>query len=56
VEPADFLLTLASLDVFPFIVLSPIVYLTDMNDKRIAKLIDKRKKEVFRLLWNDIKI
>jgi TetR/AcrR family transcriptional regulator len=55
VEPADFVLTLASLDVFPFIVLSPLAYLTDMNDKRIAELIDKRKKEVFRLLWNDIK-
>ena len=55
VEPADFVLTLASLDIFPFIVLSPLAFITDMNDNRIAQLIDQRKKEVFRLLWNDIK-
>jgi len=56
VEPIEFVLNIASLDIFPFIVLPPIASVVNLSDSRMDALVEKRKKEIFRLLWNDIKI
>lgn len=55
VDTADFILNLLSLDLFPFVALPVIRKITPMDDAEMANAIKRRKKEVFRLLWNDIK-
>ena len=56
IEPTDFALNLASLDIFPFIVLPPIASGMNLSDSQMDVLIERRKEEIFRLLWDDIKI
>lgn len=55
VDPIDFVLNLFSLDVFFFMALPFIKLFSNMNDHEIQILMEQRKKEVFRILWNDIK-
>lgn len=56
VDTADFILNLFSLDLFLFIAIPVIREIAPMDDRKLAEAIEHRKKEVFRLLWNDIKI
>lgn len=56
VNTTEFILNLFSLDLFMFIGLSVIQQIEPMDDVKLAYAIKRRKKEVFRLLWNDIKM
>ncbi len=56
VDTTEFILDLFSLDRFLFIGLPVIRGIAPMDDAELASAIERRKKEVFRLLWNDIKI
>lgn len=56
VDPTEFVMNLFSLDLFMFIALPIIREIVSMDDEELAGVIEQRKKEVFRLLWNDIKI
>lgn len=56
VDITEFSLDLFSLDLFLFIGLPVIREIAPMDDAELASTIERRKKEVFRLLWNDIKI
>lgn len=51
----NFIMNIMSLDLFFFISLPVISPIFNMTDAQIETLIEERKKEVFRLLWNDIK-
>lgn len=55
VDPTEFVVNLFSLDLFMFIALPIIREIVPMDDEEFALVIQQRKKEVFRLLWNDIK-
>lgn len=55
VETTEFILNLFSLDLFPFVALPVIRKIAPIDDAEIESAIERRKKEVFRLLWNDIK-
>jgi TetR/AcrR family transcriptional regulator len=55
VDSTDFILNLFSLDLFLFIAMPVIREIAPMDDMELANAIKSRKKEVFRLLWNDIK-
>lgn len=54
-DPTEFILNLFSLDLFLFIALPLMREIVPMNDVEFQKAIARREKEVFRLLWNDIK-
>ncbi len=56
VDTTDFILNLFSLNLFLFIAMPVIREIAPMDDIELANAIEHRKKEVFRLLWNDIKI
>jgi len=56
VDPTEFVMNLFSLDLFMFIALPIIREIVSMDDEELTGVIEQRKKEVFRLLWNDIKI
>lgn len=56
VDSTEFILNLFSLDLFMFVALPVIRELAPVDDAGLADAIERRKKEVFRLLWNDIKI
>lgn len=56
VDTTEFILNLFSLDLFMFIGLPVIREIAPMNDAELASVIERRKHEVFRLLWNDIQI
>ncbi len=56
VDKTEFILNLFSLDLFMFLALPAIKGICPMNDLEVEEMIDRRKKEVFRLLWNDIKL
>lgn len=54
VKPLDFIINLASLDIFVMALLPVLAPVTALDSKQLQTLIQNRKKEVFRLLWNDI--
>lgn len=54
IEPADFVLSLVSLDIFPCLVIPLISSVADLSQEQIEELIRRRKQEAFRLLWNDL--
>jgi len=56
VDTREFILNLFSLDLFMFLALPVIQDMTPMDDEQLAAAMERRKKEVFRLLWNDIGI
>jgi hypothetical protein len=56
IKTTDFILNLFSLDLFLFLALPVIREITPMEDTDMEDAIEHRKQEVFRLLWNDIKI
>jgi len=56
VDTKEFILNLFCLDLFPFVALPVIQDITAQNDDQMAAALQRRKKEVFRLLWNDIRI
>lgn len=56
VQPSDFVLNLFSLDLFFFIAFPFIELFSNMKDSEMQILMEQRKKEVFRILWNDIKL
>ncbi len=51
----DFALSLASLDIFPFFVMPLFSSVGRLNESQVEELLERRKQEVFRVLWNDIK-
>lgn len=51
----DFILNLYSLNAFFFIALPFIRLCESTDEKDLQELFENRKKEIFRLLWNDIK-
>ncbi len=55
IDPIHFTLNLVSLDIFPFVASPIISSLFDLSDEDMEKILSERKKEIFRLLWNDIK-
>lgn len=56
VDTSEFILNLFSLDLFMFLGLPVIRKIAPMDDAQLASAMTHRKKEIFRLLWNDIKI
>ncbi len=56
VDTREFILNLFSLDLFMFVALPVIQDMAPMDDDQLAAALERRKKEVFRLLWNDIRI
>jgi TetR/AcrR family transcriptional regulator len=56
VDTTGFILNLFSLDLFMFVALPVIRKITPMDDVKLANAIEHRKKEIFRLLWNDIRL
>jgi TetR/AcrR family transcriptional regulator len=55
VDTTEFILNLFSLDLFLFVGLPVIREIAPMDALELAAVVARRKKEVFRLLWNDIK-
>ncbi|MGN6710530.1 TetR/AcrR family transcriptional regulator [Anaerocolumna jejuensis] len=55
IQPSDFILNLFSLNVFFFIAFPFIELFSNMNNSEVQILMEQRKKEIFRILWNDIK-
>lgn len=55
INAKDFMLNLYSLNAFFFIAFPFIRLCEGTEEKDIQKLLENRKKEIFRLLWNDIK-
>ena len=55
IHPIHFILNMISMDVFPFLAAPLVKALLEISDEDFARLLEQRKKEVFRLLWNDIK-
>lgn len=56
VNTSDFILNLFSLNLFPFIALPVIQTMFPVEDSEIARMIEHRKKEILRLLLNDLEI
>lgn len=56
IQPLDFAFNLFSLNVFFFIAFPFIELFSNINDSEKQLLMEQRKKEVFRILWNDIKL
>jgi AcrR family transcriptional regulator len=55
ISPADLTLSLVSLDIFPLMIIPLIASIGELSDSQVAEMIQQRKEEAFRLLWNDIK-
>jgi len=55
IHPVHFILNLVSLDVFPFLASPFVSVIFGLSDEEMEKVLQQRKQEVFRLLWNDIK-
>lgn len=56
IQPSDFILNLFSLNVFFFIAFPFIKLFSNIQENEVQILMDQRKKEIFRMLWNDIKL
>jgi Transcriptional regulator len=56
VNPKDFIINLFSLNISYFIALPFIKLFTNIKETECMELLEARKKEIFRLLWNDIKL
>lgn len=56
IEPLNFLLNTAGLNIISAIVLPLLQTLKFLDESRISPLIQQRKDEIFRLIWNDIKM
>ena len=54
IKEMDFIINLASLDVFVFALIPVISPIITPDKNQLKALVQSRKKEVFRLLWNDI--
>jgi len=54
IDTTGFILNLFSLDLSVFVALPVIREIVPMDEGRLADAIDRREKEIFRLLWNDI--
>lgn len=55
VDPLDFIFNLFSLDAFFFVALPFIQLCAGLDEDEARRLLERRKKEIFRLLWNDVK-
>lgn len=55
VDPYALIFNLFSLNIFFYISLPLITLHIRLDEKELHSLTEKRKKEIFRLLWNDIK-
>jgi len=56
VDTAAFITNLFSLDLYLFVALPVIRNMTPLDEADLPGILQRRKKEIFRLLWNDIKI
>lgn len=56
IQPSDFILNLFSLNIFFFIAFPFIKLFSNIQENEVQILMDQRKKEIFRMLWNDIKL
>jgi len=54
INAMDFIVNLVSLDVFIFALIPIVSTIINSNENQLKTLVKTRKKEVFRLLWNDI--
>ncbi len=54
IHEMDFIINLVSLNVFVFALIPVISTIINPNENQLRALVKSRKKEVFRLLWNDI--
>jgi TetR/AcrR family transcriptional regulator len=54
VDASDFIINLFSLDLFLFAAFPIMRMMSPADNSEMASMIGHRKKEVFRLLWNDI--
>jgi len=54
VQAMDFIINLVSLNVFIFALIPVISTIINPDENQLRALVKSRKKEVFRLLWNDI--
>jgi len=55
VDPIHLIINLVSLDIFPFIASPVISSILGLSEDEMAAILNERKKEVFRIVWNDIK-
>jgi len=55
VDPFDLMMNLMSLIFFTFISLPLFTKVANFNKQQIEAFIEKRKKEIFRIIWEDIK-
>ena len=55
INPIQFMVNLVSLDVFPFVASPIITSIFALSEDELATILNKRKQEIFRLVWNDIK-
>lgn len=56
VDPLNLIFNLFSLDISFFFALPFIQLYSELNKTEVDNLLENRKKEIFRLLWNDIKV
>lgn len=54
INAMDFIINLVSLDVFIFVLIPVVSTIIEPNENQLKTMVKSRKKEVFRLLWNDI--
>jgi len=55
IDPLNLLLNLLSLNIFVYLTQPLAISLLDLNKDVFSKIIENRKEEVFRLIWNDIR-
>ncbi|NOZ63249.1 MAG: TetR/AcrR family transcriptional regulator [Calditrichaeota bacterium] len=54
INPLHFMLNLVSLDIFPFVASPIITSIFELSEDELATILNERKQEIFRLVWNDI--
>ena len=56
INPFQFIINLISLDIFPFVGSSIITSILGLTEDEMTVVLNDRKQEIFRLVWNEIKI
>ncbi|MGE5627728.1 MAG: TetR/AcrR family transcriptional regulator [Solirubrobacterales bacterium] len=56
INTSEFIFNLFSLDVFSIMVLPFVQLFSNIDENELQILMKKRKKEIFRILWSDIKL
>jgi len=55
INPIQFMINLVSLNVFPFVASPIITFILGLTEDEMTVILNERKQEIFRLVWNDIK-